>query len=250
MNHFVFPEGENISQEDRGRYGVTAIPLITKSLLNVDGNIDNYTAKIFGGASPLNANTGIGSRNIAIAEKHMAEFGIPIVEKITGGTAGYRIYFDTLSGEVKTEEINKHSAQKAQNKRVLIVDDSSTVRKVLCSVVNAIDGYEVCGMAEDAFQARDLLVSLEPDIMILDIIMPKLDGISFLERVTKHFPTPVIICSTIAKEGTPVRNDAFKAGAVEVIDKDTLELYKNPDQVRRTIKEKLQSALIKFVKPL
>ena len=76
--------------------------------------------------------------------------------------------------------------------------------------------------------------------------MPKLDGISFLKKVTQHFPMPVIICSTIAKEGTAIQKEAYASGAVEVIDKDTLELYKGADNVKKTISSKLDSALRKF----
>ena len=78
--------------------------------------------------------------------------------------------------------------------------------------------------------------------------MPKLDGISFLRKVSKHFPMPVIICSTIAKEGTAIQKDAYDSGAIEVIDKDTLELYKGEGKVQKVIQEKLNSAIFKYKK--
>jgi len=261
MNHFVFPEGEDNTANSKGRYGNSAMDIITRSLFAVDAEKSHYTAKVFGGASPLKTDIGnatnIGSRNIEAAEKYLEAQGIPIVEKITGSKKGYRIYFDTSTGDVKTEEIISAADQekalqkdlatgKVAAKKVLVVDDSALVRKVLTNTINSMPEYTVCGQAADAFQARDMLVNNSPDVMTLDIIMPKLDGISFLRKVTQHFPMPVIICSTIAKEGTAVQKDAFDAGALEVIDKDTLELYKGEDQVKKVIKQKLDSAIAKF----
>ena len=261
MNHFVFPNGENVDKSSRGRYGNTANQLILNSLLAVDAERSHYVAKIYGGANPLNSDVGsdtqIGARNVAAVESFLSAEKIPIVEKITGSEKGYRIYYNTQIGDVTVEEITRASDRdkqlqqdiktgKVQNKRVLVVDDSALVRKVLTNTINALPGYEVCGQAANAFEARDMLVNLTPDVMTLDIIMPKLDGISFLRKVTKHFPLPVIICSTIAKEGTSIQRDAYEAGAVEVIDKDTLELYKGEDKVKKVIQDKLQSALTKY----
>ena len=261
MNHFVFPEGQDDSANSKGRYGNTAMDIITRSLFAVDAEKSHYTAKVFGGASPLKTDIGnatnIGARNIEAAEKYLQAQGIPIVEKITGSKKGYRIYFDTSTGNVKTEEIisasdqenelkKKIAAGKVAAKKVLVVDDSALVRKVLTNTINSLPDYTVCGQAADAFEARDMLVNSSPDVMTLDIIMPKLDGISFLKKVTQHFPIPVIICSTIAKEGTAVQKDAFASGALEVIDKDTLELYKGEEQVKKVIKQKLDSAIAKF----
>jgi two-component system chemotaxis response regulator CheB len=263
MNHFVFPEGDNIDKDSRGRYGNTSNELITKSLLAVDGDKQHYTAKIFGGANPLSTDAGvetnIGSRNVKVAEAFLLNERIPIVEKVTGSKKGYRIYFNTENGEVTVEEITTISDRdkqlekdiksgKVNKKRILVVDDSALVRKVLTNSINAMPKYEVCGQAANAFEARDMLVNLAPDAMTLDIIMPKLDGISFLRKVTKHFPLPVVICSTIAKEGTKIQKDAYDAGAIEVIDKDTLELYKGEGNVQQIIKQKLDSALAKYAR--
>ncbi|MCM8525574.1 MAG: response regulator [Lentisphaeraceae bacterium] len=261
MNHFVFPEGDGSEANSKGRYGNTAMDIICRSLFAVDGNRKNYKARLFGGATPLRTDLGnatnIGLRNIDAAEAYLANEGIPVVEKITGSQKGYRIYFDTSLGRVKTEEIksalekenevkDQIASGKIMTKKVLVVDDSALVRKVLSNTINSLPGYTVCGQAADAYEARDMLVNLSPDVMTLDIIMPKLDGVSFLRKVTQHFPLPVIICSTIAKEGTAVQKDALNAGAMEVIDKDTLELYKGEEQVKKVIRQKLDSAIAKF----
>ena len=262
MLHFVFPSGKNISPTDGGRYGNTALPLITQSLFAIDAEPGNYEAHLFGGATPLQTRESgdtvrIGARNIEQAREFLEQMRIPIVEEKTGNSRGYRIYFDTSQGFVKTEEIMRSVDREAQlkqdlstgktlNKRVLVVDDSPLVCKLLSTAINEIPGYEVCGQAANAFEARDLLVSLKPDLMTLDIIMPKLDGISFLKKVMQHFPMPVIICSTIAKEGSAIRKDAFDVGAVEVIDKDSLELYKGLDKVKKVIEVQFKSALARY----
>ncbi len=90
MNHFVFPEGEDSTSNSKGRYGNSAMEIITRSLFAVDDKKSHYTAKIFGGASPLKTDIGnstnIGVRNIQIAEKFLSAQGISVVEKITGST--------------------------------------------------------------------------------------------------------------------------------------------------------------------
>ena len=261
MNHFVFPEGDGSDGTSKGRYGNTAMSIITRSLLAVDAERSHYTAKLFGGATPLKtdhgAATNIGNRNVEAAEEFLRAEGIPVVEKVTGSNKGYRIYFNTDDGNVKVEEIEsaadrenklrqKVEAGSLNAKKVLVVDDSALVRKVLSNTIESLPDYTVVGQASNAFEARDMLVNLNPDVMTLDIIMPKLDGISFLKKVTQHFPIPVIICSTIAKEGTAIQKEAFESGAMEVIDKDTLELYKGEEQVRKVISDKLNTAIAKF----
>jgi len=254
MNHYVFPESSNPEETDKGRYGSTAIDLVIRSLLAVDPVVGHYTAQIYGGATPLRTeaatgvSSGIGERNVAIAEKLLAERGIKVTARKTGGPRGYRIHFDTSTAQVRVEEILGASERAAtiKKKRILIVDDSPTVCKVLQTVIASTNEFEVCGVANDAYQARDMLVSLEPDLMTLDIIMPKMDGISFLKKVMQFKPMPVLICSTIAKEGSAIFNDAKAAGASDVIDKDTLQLYQGTDKVLSVLKPKLMSALARF----
>ena len=92
------------------------------------------------------------------------------------------------------------------------------------------------------YEARDLVLSADPDVLTLDIIMPKLDGLSFLKKLQQYFPKPVVIVSTIAKDSSRVAENAINYGAAEVIDKDTLELYKGMDVVRDILIPKLRSA--------
>lgn len=101
--------------------------------------------------------------------------------------------------------------------RVLVVDDSAMVRSALAKGLSSDPSIEVVGTAANPYEARDKLVALRPDVMTLDIEMPKMDGISFLRRVMKFLPMPTIILSSIAREGEKTYLEALENGAVDVV---------------------------------
>jgi two-component system chemotaxis response regulator CheB len=101
--------------------------------------------------------------------------------------------------------------------KVLIVDDSPVVRKMYRRILGAAPDCEVIGEAGDPFEARDLIVAAPPDVVLLDIEMPRMDGITFLKRLMVHHPVPVLICSSLTERGSQKALDAMDAGAVEVI---------------------------------
>jgi two-component system, chemotaxis family, protein-glutamate methylesterase/glutaminase len=101
--------------------------------------------------------------------------------------------------------------------RVLIVDDSAVVRQVLTRDLKKDAGIEVVGTAPDPFIARDKIVELKPDVVTLDVEMPRMDGITFLKALMKHHPVPVIICSSLTPEGSRTAIEAMDSGAVEVL---------------------------------
>ncbi len=103
--------------------------------------------------------------------------------------------------------------------KVLIVDDSALVRKILTQELSADPDIEVLGAAPDPFIARDRIVQLKPDVLLLDVEMPRMDGLTFLERLMKHHPMPVIIVSSLAQSGGEVAMRALELGAVEVLAK-------------------------------
>ena len=107
----------------------------------------------------------------------------------------------------------------AKKIKVLIIDDSAMVRKVLSKELSKDPGIEVVGTAPDPYIGRDKIVFLEPDVVILDIEMPKMDGLTFLEKLMHYYPLPVIIVSSLAKEGCEVALRALELGAVEVMAK-------------------------------
>lgn len=107
------------------------------------------------------------------------------------------------------------------NIRVLIVDDSAVVRKVLAEELGRERGIEVIGTAPDPYVARDKIVQLKPDVVTLDIEMPRMDGLTFLRKLMKHYPLPVIVVSSLTQKGGAMAMEALAAGAVEVISKPT-----------------------------
>ncbi len=101
--------------------------------------------------------------------------------------------------------------------RVLIVDDSAVVRKLLSEGLAKEPDIEVVGTAPDPYVAREKIVSLKPDVITLDIEMPRMDGLTFLRKLMAHYPLPVIIVSSLTQEGGEMAMEALEAGAVEVM---------------------------------
>jgi two-component system chemotaxis response regulator CheB len=103
--------------------------------------------------------------------------------------------------------------------RILIVDDSSLVRDILSKHFSQDPELEVIGTASDPYQARDILVLEKPDVIILDVEMPRMDGITFLKRFMSVIPTPTIIVSSLTENNKKLSMDALEAGAVDVVPK-------------------------------
>jgi two-component system chemotaxis response regulator CheB len=103
--------------------------------------------------------------------------------------------------------------------KVLIVDDSAIVRKIFTEELSKESGMEVVGTAPDPYVARDKIVKLKPDVITLDIEMPRMDGITFLKKIMKYFPLPVIIVSSLTPKGGKLALEAVESGAVEVLSK-------------------------------
>ncbi|MBW8888808.1 MAG: chemotaxis response regulator protein-glutamate methylesterase [Fibrobacteres bacterium] len=101
--------------------------------------------------------------------------------------------------------------------KVLVVDDSAIVRKVLTQELGREGDIEVVGAAPDPFVARDMIVQLEPDVITLDIEMPRMDGLTFLRRLMQFRPMPVVVVSSLTPRGGEIALEAMDAGAVEVV---------------------------------
>lgn len=103
--------------------------------------------------------------------------------------------------------------------KILIVDDSELVCNIFAKELNKDPELEVVGAAPDPIIARDMIAKLKPDVLLLDIEMPKMDGLTFLKQLMEYYPMPVIIVSSIAKEGSTAALRATELGAAEVIAK-------------------------------
>ncbi len=101
--------------------------------------------------------------------------------------------------------------------RVLIVDDSPLVQEIFSTELSRDPQIEIVGTAPDPYEARDKIVHLQPDVVTLDIEMPRMDGITFLKKLMRFYPIPVIIVSSLAPEGGEMALQALEIGAVEVM---------------------------------
>ena len=103
--------------------------------------------------------------------------------------------------------------------RVLVVDDSALVRKTITDCLNLDPAIEVVGSACDPYVAREKIMRLAPDVITLDLEMPRMDGLTFLRILMQHHPMPVVVVSSLAQAGSQVALDALEAGAVDVLAK-------------------------------
>ena len=103
--------------------------------------------------------------------------------------------------------------------RVLIVDDSAVVRSALARELAAEPDIQIVGEAADAYEARECIVNVNPDVITLDVQMPRMDGITFLARLMKYHPLPVVIYSAVTEPNSEAALHALSLGAVEVVAK-------------------------------
>jgi len=125
--------------------------------------------------------------------------------------------------------------------RVLVVDDSRMIRDVLTEIINDQPDMEVVGAAADAFEARDMIKSLKPDVLTLDIEMPKMNGLEFLDRLMRAKPLPVVMISAATERGSEVTFRALELGAVDFVTKPKLN-EQAPDDYGQMIADKVRAA--------
>lgn len=126
--------------------------------------------------------------------------------------------------------------------RVLIVDDSATARAVLHDILDADPTIEVVGTASDAYIARDKIVELRPDVICLDVEMPRMDGITFLKRLMHYMPIPVVMVSSLTQSGAKTTLAALEAGAVDFVAKPHSYIYDGKDEMRDELIMKIKAA--------
>jgi len=129
--------------------------------------------------------------------------------------------------------------------RVLIVDDSAVVRQVLTNGLSKFDDIEVVGSAPDPYVAREKIAKLRPDVLTLDIEMPRMDGLTFLEKLMTHYPLPVVVVSSLAPRNSDNAMRALALGAVELVGKPSSQ-FSAPDVERQLIRAVRAAAAAKF----
>ncbi len=134
--------------------------------------------------------------------------------------------------------------------KVLIVDDSAVVRKVLSDVFNSAPGIDLIGVAADPIFAMQKMEKEWPDVIVLDIEMPRMDGITFLKKLMKERPTPVVICSTLTEKGAETTMSAMSAGAIDIITKPKVGLKAYLQEQRNVLVDTVKSASVARVAKL
>ncbi|WP_313433879.1 chemotaxis response regulator protein-glutamate methylesterase [Novosphingobium sp.] len=136
--------------------------------------------------------------------------------------------------------------------RVLIVDDSAAMRALLNKLLSHDPAIEVVGMAPEPHAAREMIKTLNPDVVTLDIEMPGMDGLSFLERIMRLRPMPVVMCSTLTARGTEATIEAMRLGAVDCIAKPSgnpLEIAQDGALLRKIVKAAARSSVRRTASP-
>jgi two-component system chemotaxis response regulator CheB len=126
--------------------------------------------------------------------------------------------------------------------RVLIIDDSALVRSLLTEIVNREPDLEAIGAAADPLVAREMIRALNPDVLTLDIEMPKMDGLDFLERLMRLRPTPVVMVSTLTARGADATFKALELGAIDFVSKPRLGVAAGLQDLAVDICEKIRAA--------
>ena len=134
--------------------------------------------------------------------------------------------------------------------RVLIVDDSAVVRQTLESILSAAPGIEVMGTASDPYVAAERLKTEVPDVITLDLEMPRMDGLTFLQKLMKQHPIPVVICSSVAEKGTANALKALEYGAVEIITKPKVGTKQFLEESSIRLADKIRAAAMARPKAL
>lgn len=156
---------------------------------------------------------------------------------MSGRDAGHRAYLPAV--------VTRHARI-----RVLIVDDSALVRSLLTEMLSAAADIEVVGVAADAHAAREKIKALNPDVLTLDVEMPRMDGITFLRNLMRLRPMPVVMVSSLTERGADVTLDALALGAVEYLAKPKIDLAATFTDYRDELVGKIRTAARASVRPL
>lgn len=125
---------------------------------------------------------------------------------------------------------------------VIVIDDSAMIRKLLSEIIDAQPDMKCVGVAPDPLVAREMIRNLSPDVLTLDVEMPRMDGLSFLEKLMRLRPTPVIMISTLTQQGSEMTLRALELGAVDFIAKPKLDIARGLTEYAEDITEKIRMA--------
>lgn len=126
--------------------------------------------------------------------------------------------------------------------KVLIVDDSALIRSVMTEIINSQPDMEVVGVAPDPLVARELIKQTNPDVLTLDVEMPKMDGLDFLEKLMRLRPMPVVMVSSLTERGSEITMRALELGAVDFVTKPKISIQSGMREYAELIADKIRAA--------
>ncbi len=133
--------------------------------------------------------------------------------------------------------------------KVLIVDDSALIRSVMKEIINSQPDMEVVGQAPDPIVARDMIKQTNPDVLTLDVEMPRMDGLDFLEKLMRLRPMPVVMVSSLTERGSEITMRALELGAIDFVTKTKLSIQSGMLDYTETITDKIRAAAKARIKP-
>ncbi len=125
---------------------------------------------------------------------------------------------------------------------VVVIDDSALIRKLLTEIINSQPDMQVLGAAPDPLIAREMIRALNPDVLTLDVEMPKMDGLDFLERLMRLRPMPVVMVSSLTERGSEVTLRALELGAIDYVSKPKIDIVHGIQEYAAEIAEKIRVA--------
>jgi two-component system chemotaxis response regulator CheB len=126
--------------------------------------------------------------------------------------------------------------------KVLVIDDSALVRDILVKGLSKDPGLEIVGAAPDVFAGRDMIVKHKPDVLTLDIEMPRMDGVEFLRRLMPQYPIPVVVVSSLTQKGKTITMQALEAGAVDFVPKPATDIARGLNDMMVELRTKIKIA--------
>lgn len=134
--------------------------------------------------------------------------------------------------------------------RVVVIDDSALIRRILTEIINNEPDMEVVAAAPDPLAAREQIRALNPDVITLDVEMPKMDGLAFLEKLMRLKPTPVVMVSTLTERGSETTLRALELGAVDFVSKPKIDIAHGMQEYAAEITDKIRAASVARVRRL
>lgn len=285
MIHYAHPESLSLDTHPEDyRYGNLALPALIQQLIDLSGlDCTHFVAKLVGGAGEIDGISktfDIGSANVEIAKKILSDKKIPIIGEDCGGRNGRKVLFHTTNCRLQVAMVASRQAEAAQTtqgpvneklpeiskipftmeskvpakkfakRKVLIVDDSKVIRDLLKRILQEDSDLEIIGFAADAIEAAEIVKKNPPDVITLDIHMPKMTGVEWLEKLLPAQPIPVVMISSLQfQEGNEVFR-ALELGAVDYIQKPSAsELSIIGPLIREKVRQASYAKVIRHTLP-